>query len=301
MINLNSFTKELKPGVDNWWGETYNAHDPVHLKVFDYSDSQDAYEEDVQVSAYGAAVRKGENDSVTFDTARQGYVTRYVHNVWGLGFTISKEAISDGKGVIKAKQGAQALAKSLNHTRELNGANILNRGFNSTYKGGDNVELLSTAHTNTAGGTFANKFATDLDFSEAALEQACINIQKWEDDRGLRINVMPKSIVIPVDMEFDAYRVLKTPYRVGTSDNDLNAINSMGKFPGGVVPWIHLSDTDAWFIKTDCDNGMRYIERWPDEFNSDGEFDTNVVKYKAEGRYVFGWTDPRAMYGSAGA
>jgi hypothetical protein len=187
----------------------------------------------------------------------------------------------------------------MRQTKEIVAANVYNRAFNSSYVGGDGLELCSTAHVNVSGGTWSNDVSSDL--SELALEAACIAIGKWTDDKGLKIKVTPQSLHIPIDLEFEAQRILKSEHRVGTADNDLNALKSLGKFQNGAVASHYFTDTNNWFIRTDVADGMKYMERRSDYFKMDDDFDTSNAKYKSAGRYVFGWTDPRAIYGSEAA
>ena len=196
---------------------------------------------------------------------------------------------------------AQDLARSMRQTKENVAANVYNRAFNSSFVGGDGKELCATDHPNVAGGTWQNELTTAADLSEAALEQACIDIMKWADDRGLKIQVRPRSLIIPPDLVFEAERILMSPYRVGTANNDVNAIYNMGKFPEGIKVNQYLTDTDAWFIRTDAPHGMKYFERRGDEFSMDNDFDTENAKFKATSRFSFGWSDPRGVYGSPGA
>lgn len=268
--------------------------------MFDTFTSRKRFEEDVGTSMFGIAPQKPEGTPVQYDTAQQGFLTRYNHVTYALGFIITEEMIEDDLYDVVGQKNARALAKSMRVTKELVGANVFNRAFDSNYKGGDGVEMISASHPNVAGGTWSNKIATASDLSEASLEQAVIDIMKWTDDRGLPIMVQPKRLIIPVDLVFDAERILKSVNRVGTPDNDINALNSMGRFDD-VLSNRYLTDTNAWFIKTDVNDGLKYFERKADEFAMDNDFDTSNYKYKAVGRYSFGWSDPRGVYGSAGS
>lgn len=252
------------------------------------------------MSLFGIAPEKPEGTPIQYDTAQQGFISRYNHVTYGLGFVITEEMIEDDLYDVIGERNARALARSMRVTKETVGANVYNRAFNASYTGGDGVTLLNSAHPNVAGGTWSNILATAADLSEAALEQACIDIMKWEDDRGLPVQIMPKTLVIPVDYTFDAERILKSSLRAGTANNDINVLNSMGKFRD-VVSSVYLTDTDAWFIRTDAPDGMKYFERKADEFSMDNDFDTSNYKYKAVGRYSFGWSDPRGLFGSPGA
>jgi hypothetical protein len=300
VINSGSFAKALWPGVNAWYGKAYNEYDVEFTKLFDKYSSSKAYEEDVGLSSFGLAIQKTEGGAITYDQERQGFTTRYTHAVFALGFIITREIMEDDQYDVVGQNKAQALAYSIRQTKEVLGANVYNRAFSSSYTGGDGVALLSASHPNVAGGTWSNLIGTAADLSEAALEQAVIDIAGFTNDRGLKIAVKPKSLVIPYNLMFEAQRILKTSGRVGTSNNDINALNNMGMFKDVIVNH-YLTDTDAWFIRTDVANGMKYFSRRDDEFAMDNDFDTENAKFKASFRASWGWTDPRALYGSAGA
>lgn len=302
IINSGSFAKALYPGVSKWWGQAYDEWDVEYSDLFEASSSRRAYEEDVQFTGLGLAAIKREGAAITFDSMTQGFLTRYVPVNYGLGFVITKEMVEDDLYGIVGKKRARFLAFSMRQTKEQVGANVYNRATNTAYTGGDGLELLSTAHLNYTGGTFANELTVAADLSEASLEQACIDIAKLENDRGLNISLAGDCLIVPVDLMFEAERILGTPYRVGTTDNDVNALRSMGKFPGGVKVNHYLTDTEAWFIRTNLrEDGMKYISRKDVQFGVDNEFDTENAKFKATERYAFGWTDPRGLFGSPGA
>lgn len=229
----------------------------------------------------------------------QGYTDRYVHAKFTLGFIITREMVEDDQYDIIGKKKASALAFSARQTKEVLAANVLNRAFNGNYTYGDGVALCVNNHPNVAGGTWSNIPAVASDISEAALEQAYIDLGKYTNDRGLRIAVRPQKLVIPVDLDFEANKIMKTEYEVGTNNNTVNLVRS--RFPGGVTVNHYLSDTDAWFIITDVPDGMKYFERRADTFTYDDDFDTDNAKYKYTARYSFGCTDKRAIYGSQGA
>lgn len=300
-ITTGNFAKLLWPGVNAIYGKAYNEHRVEWNQLFDSFKSRMHHEEDLGVTSFGLASVKPEGSPITYDSERQGFLTRYTHSVYAKGFIVTREAVSDDLYDVVAAKRARGLAYAMRQTKENVAANVYNRAFNSSYTGGDGKELLATDHPNVAGGTWANELTNAADLSEAALEQACIDIMKWTDDRGLKINVMPRSLIIPVDLVFKAERILKTPYRVGTADNDINALYTMGKFPGGIIPNHYLTDTDAWFIRTDVKDGMKHFQRWPLSFGIDNDFNTDNAKFKAMERYSFGWTDPRALFGSPGA
>lgn len=300
VITSSSFAKALWPGVNAWYGKAYNDYPTEWDKLFEQNKSTRAYEEDVGVSSLGLAAIKAEGAPITYDSERQGFTTRYQHVVYALGFIITREAYEDDQYDIVGKKKANALARSMRQTKEIVGANIYNRAFTAGYTGGDGVVLLSSAHVNVAGGTFSNIIGTAADLSEAALEQATIDIEGFTDDRGLIIAAKPKQLIVPRQLRFEAYRILKADGRVGTELNDPNALKAMGVYSDPTVNH-YLTDTDAWFIRTDVPDGMKYFERRKDEFEMDNDFDTENAKYKASGRYSFGWSDPRGLYGSAGA
>jgi len=300
VINSSSFAKALWPGVNAWYGKAYSEYPVEYTKLFDTFTSRKQFEEDVGVSSFGLAVIKGEGAPITYDSERQSFITRYQHTVFALGFIITREIFEDDQYDVVGQRKAQGLAFSMRQTKEINGANVYNRAFSGSYTFGDGVSLINASHPNFAGGTWSNQIGTAADLSEAALEQAVIDIAGFTNDRGLKIAVRPKSLVIPYQLMFEAKRILETELRVGTNNNDLNVLKNMGLIPETVTSH-YLTDTDAWFIRTDCPQGMKYFERRADEFGTDEEFDTENAKYKATSRYSFGATDPRAIYGSQGA
>jgi hypothetical protein len=300
VITSSSFAKALWPGINAWYGKAYNEYDVEWTKLFDKNTSRKAFEEDVGTSGFGLAVVKGEGAPITYDSERQAYITRYSHVTYALGFIVTREAFDDDQYDIVGQRKAQGLAFSMRQTKEIVAANVYNRAFNSSYTGGDGSALLVNSHPNQAGGTWSNILSTASDLSEAALEQACIDIAGFTNDRGLQIKVLPKTLIIPRQLAFEAKRILGSDGRVGTDNNDLNAIKAMGLIPEVVVNH-YLTDTDAWFIRTDTQHGMKYFERRGDEFGMDEDFDTENAKYKATARYSFGWTDPKALFGSPGA
>lgn len=298
-INTGLFGKALWPGVNEWYGDVYNEFPVEWDKIFTKNTSRKAYEEDVGVSMFGLAQQVGEGQGVSYDQAQQGFIERYTHVKYGLGFIITKEMVEDDLYDVIGKKKAGALAFSMRQTKEVVAANILNRAFNASFTFGDGVTLLNTAHPNVAGGTWSNRMAVDSDISEAALEQAYIDMGKYTNDRGLRIAVKPKTLVVPVDLIFEADKILKTEYEVGTNNNTINAVRS--RYPSGATVNHYLTDTDAWFIVTDCPDGMKYFERRADSFSNDDDFDTDNAKFKAMARYSFGATDKRGIYGTPGA
>ena len=300
VINSGSFAKALWPGVNAWYGRAYDEYPEEYTKLFDKQTSSKAFEEDVGVSSFGLAVQKSEGAPISYDSERQGFVTRYQHAVYALGFIITREMMEDDQYDIIGKRKAEGLAFSMRQTKEVIGANVYNRAWTSGYTGGDGALLISSSHPNIKGGTWSNAIGTNADLSEASLEQACIDIAGFTNDAGLLIAVRPETLIIPRQLIFEAKRILGTDGRVGTDNNDLNAIKTLGSIPN-VVTNHFLTDTDAWFIRTNVQNGMKYMERRADSFDMDNDWDTENAKFKATARYSFGWTDPRALYGSQGA
>lgn len=300
VITSSSFAKALWPGVNAWYGKSYKDYPEEWSQLFEKNTSRKAYEEDVGISSFGLANAKSEGAPIQYDSDRQGYTSRYNHVVYALGFIITREIYEDDQYDVVGKRKANALARSMRQTKEIIGANVFNRAATSGYTGGDGVTLLSAAHPNVAGGTFSNKPSTDADLSEAALEQANIDIADLRDDRGLLIAAKPKKLVIAPSNMFEAKRILGSDGRVATTNNDLNALKTMGIIPEVVVNH-YLTDSDAWFVLTDVNDGLKYFERRGDAFEMDNDFDTENAKFKATARYSFGWTDPRGVYGSMGA
>lgn len=298
-INTGNFGKALWPGVNAWYGKAYAEWPTEWDKVFERKTSTKAYEEDVSVSSFGLAEQKGEGAPVSYDSESQGFLDRYTHATYALGFIITKEMYEDDQYSVTGERKAKGLAMSMRQTKETIAFNVLNRAFTAGYTFGDGKTLIASDHPNKAGGTWSNQIAVAADISEAALEQAYIDIQKWTNDRGLRVAFRPQSIIIPVDLDFEVNKILKTEYEVGTNNNTVNVVR--GRFPGGIIVSHWLTDTDAWFIKTNCPNGLKLFERRPDTFTMDDDFDTDNAKYKATARYSVGCSDKHAIYGSAGA
>lgn len=300
-MNTSTFAKALWPGVNAWYGKAYNEYPEEYKALFNTYSSSRNFEEDVGMSGFGMAAVKPQGQPVNYDDSKQGFTTRYTHVVYGIGFVITREAREDDLYDVVSQRGAESLAFSMRQTKETIAANVYNRAFNSSYTGGDGVELLATNHPNVSGGTWANEPTTAVDISEASLEQACLDIAAFTNDRGLKIALRPQKIIIHPDQEFELARILKAVGRPGTDTNDINALKELGKFSGGYVINHYLTDSDAWFIQTNAPHGMKHFERRKDEFTMDNDWDTENAKFKATARYSFGWTDPRALYGSPGA
>ena len=307
VMTQSSFSKAIWPGVNIWYGKEYSDYAVEWDKLFEKNTSSRAYEEDVGLSSFGLAQVKPEGSAIQYDSERQGFTSRYNHVVYALGFVITRELFEDDQYDVVGQKKAKALARSMRQTKEIVGANVYNRAFSTSYTGGDGASLIasaggggSTSHPTVAGGTFTNGVAVAADLSEAVLEQASIDIAAYRDDRGLLIAAKPRKLVIPPALQFEAKRILGTDGRPGTELNDLNAIKTMGIIPEVIVNH-YLTDNDAWFILTDVKDGLKYFERRGDEFDMDNDWDTENAKFKASSRYAFGWTDPRAIYGSPGA
>jgi hypothetical protein len=299
-MNTGSFARLLYPGINKIFLNKYKEHEPQWTKLFDQYTTRRNFEEDLAVSGFGLMVQKGELAPVTFDSMRQGWQARYLMTTYALGFMISRELMEDNLYSEMSMKKASMLAFSARQTKEIIAANVYNRAFTSGYTGGDGSVLLVSSHPNISGGTYSNVLSTAANISEAALEQACIDIRKYVDDRGNRVNFNPQSLILPVDQEFEIERILKSPLRYGTANNDMNVLKSSGKFPKGVHLNNYLTSTTAWFIRTDCPEGMKYFSRRGLEFTTDNDWDTENAKFKATERYSFGWTDPKALYGTPG-
>ena len=291
------------PGVKTWFGQKYKEYPIEYLDIFEQVNSTQAFVEEAGVTGFGLAAIKTEGNGIAYDSQEQGFISRYTHITYGLGFIITREMYEDGIAVTVALRRANALAYSIRQTKEILGANVLNRAFNSSYTMGansDGVELCSDAHPNKSGGTWRNKLEIAADLSEDALEQACIGIAGFTTDRGLTIAILPQQLIIPTNLEFDAFRILESLGQSGTANNDTNALRSSKKFPKGIAVNHYLTDVDAWFIKTNCPDGLKYMNRRSDSFGTEQDFDTENAKFKATFRGSFGWSDPRGIFGSAG-
>lgn len=300
-INTGNFGKALWPGVNAWYGKAYDEHAEEYTDLFEILTSSKAFEEDVGITSFGLLRAKAEGAGIEYDAERQAFVNRFSHTEYALGFIITRNMFDDDQYMVVGEKRAKGLAFSTRQTIETLGANVYNRAFNSSYTGADGLELCSTAHLNFAGGTWANELATAADLSEASLEQASIDVMKYTNDRGLKISVIPQSLHIPVDLVFEAERILKTEGRVGTANNDLNALKAMGKFPKGIKTNHYFTDTDAWFLRTNTPDGMKWFWRRRPEFTQDNDWETENAKYKVTMRASQGWTDPRQVFGSPGA
>ena len=298
-ISRSQLVKELEPGLNALFGLEYKRYENEHEEIFDKETSDRAFEEEVMLSGFANAAVKAEGSGVTYDTAQETFTARYTHNTIALAFAITEEAIEDNLYDRLASRYTKALARSMANTKQITAANVINNGFSSTYPGGDGVALFSTAHP-TISGTFQNTLTTQADLNETSLEQALIDIANLTDERGLKIAAQGEKLIIPTALQFTADRLMKSAGRVGTSDNDINAIRNMGMVPQGYVVNHFITDTNGWYVKTDVPNGMKYFERSPIRTSMEGDLETGNVRYKARERYSFGWSDPRGIYGSAG-
>ena len=300
-ISRSQLVKELEPGLNALFGLEYNRYENEHAEIYATEASDRAFEEEVMLTGFGSAPVKSEGAAVTFDQASESFTARYTHETIAMAFAITEEAIEDNLYDRLAARYTRALARSMANTKQVKSANVLNNAFNSNFAGGDGKELCATDHPLATGGTFANELSTAADLSETSLEQSMIDIAAFVDERGLKIAMQGVKLIIPKELQFTAERILKTPQRVGTADNDINAMASMGMMPQGYRVNHYLTDTDAFFLTTDVPNGMKMFVRTPMATSMDGDFDTGNVRYKARERYSFGVSDPLGMFGSPGA
>lgn len=299
-ITTGSHPKALWPGVKKFFGKTYAEKPMVCDMVFDAMSSNKAYEEYVEETGFGLAPVKMEGNAVSYDTDAQGYISRLTNTTYGLGAKVTREAIEDNQYESVAMKKAKKLARSMRQTKENVFANILNRGFNSSYTGGDGKELLATDHP-TLDGSQSNELAVAADLSEASLENMLTQIRQAKDSRGLRIQLKGQMLIVPPELEFEATRIVSSVNQSGTANNDINALRELGMLPKGVAVWDYLTDPDAWFTKTDADTGLIRQQRRALALTQDNDFDTENALMKATERYVGGWGDWRGIYGSPGA
>ena len=299
-ISRMQLVKELEPGLNALFGLEYDRYENQDREIFDTESSDRAFEEEVMLGGFANASVKPEGSGVAYDDAQETYTARYTMETIALAFTLTEEAVEDNLYDKLSTRYTKALARSMANTKQVKASNVLNRGFNSSYLGGDNKELLATDHP-TLSGDQKNELSTAADLNETSLEQALIDIADMADERGLKIALRGMKLIIPVNLQFNVERLLKSPGRPATADNDINAVKSMGMLPQGYVVNNFLTDTDAWFIKTDAPNGMKHFTRAPIRTAMEGDFDTGNVRYKARERYSFGWSDWRGGFGSPGA
>ena len=300
-INRAQLVKELVPGLHALFGLEYERYNNEHEDIFDTESSERAFEEEVMLSGFGEAPTKGEGAAVVYDTAQESWTSRFTHETVALAFALTEEAIEDNLYDTLPSRYTRALARSMQTTKQVKAANVLNNAFSSSYVGGDGKELCATDHPTVANVDLKNELSTAADLNETSLEQALIDIADFKDERNLKVNAQAKKLIIPPALQFVADRLMDTPGRVGTSDNDINAIRNMGMISDGYVVNHYLTDTDAFFIKTDVPNGLKHFVRTPVSTSMEGDFETGNVRYKARERYSFGWSDWRGIFGSPGA
>ena len=300
-INRAQLVKELVPGLHALFGLEYERYNNEHEDIFDTESSERAFEEEVMLSGFGEAPTKGEGAAVVYDTAQESWTSRFTHETVALAFALTEEAIEDNLYDTLSSRYTRALARSMQTTKQVKAANVLNNAFSSSFVGGDGKELCATDHPTVANVDLKNELSTAADLNETSLEQALIDIADFKDERNLKVNAQAKKLIIPPALQFVADRLMDTPGRVGTSDNDINAIRNMGMISDGYVVNHYLTDTDAFFIKTDVPNGLKHFVRTPVSTSMDGDFETGNVRYKARERYSFGWSDWRGIFGSPGA
>jgi len=297
-ISRSQLVKELEPGLNALFGLEYKRYENQHAEIYTTETSDRAFEEEVMLAGFASAPTKQEGAGVVFDQAQETFTARYNHETIALAFSITEEAIEDNLYDRLAARYTRALARSMANTKQVKAANVLNNAQNASFTGGDGVTLINSAHPLATGGTFSNVLATAADLNETSLEQSLIDIQAFVDERGLKIAAQGVKMIIPKELQFTAERLMKSPQRVGTADNDINAIASMGMVPQGYRVNNFLTDTDAFFLLTDVPNGLKMFVRSPIKTAMEGDFDTGNVRFKARERYSFGFSDPRCIFGN---
>jgi len=300
-ISRAQLAKELEPGLNALFGIEYDRYEAEHAEIYDTESSDRAFEEEVMLVGFGNAQTKAEGAGVNFDNASEAYTVRYTHETIALAFALTEEAMEDNLYDRLGARYTRALARSMAHTKQVKAAATLNNAFNSAFSGGDGKELCATDHPLAGGGTFRNEPSTAADLNETSLENALIDISTFVDERNMIIALRGMKLIIPPQLQFVADRLLESTLRVGTADNDVNAIRNMGMLPEGYTINHFLTDPDAFFIKTDAPNGFKHFERTPLSTNMEADFDSGNMRFKARERYSFGYSDPRAVFGSPGA
>ena len=300
-ISRAQLLKELLPGLNALFGLQYATYDQEHKEIYETETSERSFEEETKLSGFSAAPAKNEGSAISYDNAQEAWTARYNHETIALGFSLTEEAIEDNLYDSLSARYTKALARAMAYTKQVKAAAVLNNGFSAAYTGGDGVALFSSAHPLISGGTNSNIPSTPADLNETSLEAAVIQISLWTDERGLLIAAKPKKLVVPSSLQFVATRLLETELRVGTADNDINAIKNNGSISEGYCVNHYLTDTNAWFLTTDVPNGLKHFVRSPLSNSMDGDFDTGNVRYKARERYSFGVSDPLGIFGSPGA
>jgi hypothetical protein len=300
-ISRAQLLKELLPGLNALFGLEYARYGEEHKEIYDTETSERSFEEETKLSGFSAAPVKNEGSAIRYDNAQEAWTARYNHETIALGFSLTEEAIEDNLYDSLSARYTKGLARAMAYTKQVKAANVLNNAFTSGYTGGDGVVLCSTAHPLVSGGTNSNTPSTQADLNETSLENAVIQIAGWTDERSLLIAAKPKKLIVPPALMFVATRLLETELRVGTTDNDINALKNNGSVPDGYTVNHFLTDTNGWFLTTDVPNGLKHFVRTPLSNSMDGDFDTGNVRYKSRERYSFGWSDPLGIFGSQGA
>jgi len=300
-ISRAQLLKELLPGLNALFGLEYARYGEEHKEIYETETSERSFEEETKLSGFSAAPVKPEGSAIAYDAAQEAWTARYNHETIALGFSLTEEAIEDNLYDSLSARYTKALARAMAYTKQVKAAAVLNNGFDSAYAGGDGQALFSANHPLVSGGTNSNIPTVPADLNETSLENAVIQIAAWTDERSLLIAAKPRKLVVPPALQFVATRLLETELRVGTNDNDVNAIKNNGSIPEGYTINHFLTDPNAWFLTTDVPNGMKHFVRTPLSNSMDGDFDTGNVRYKSRERYSFGWSDPLGMFGSAGA
>jgi len=300
-ISRAQLLKELLPGLNALFGLEYARYGEEHKEIYETETSERSFEEETKLSGFSAAPVKNEGQAIRYDNAQEAWTARYNHETIALGFSLTEEAIEDNLYDSLSARYTKGLARAMAYTKQVKAAAVINNGFNNGYQGGDGVSLFNTSHPLINGATNGNTPTTAADLNETSLENAVIQIAAWTDERGLLIAAKPKKLIVPPALQFVATRLLETELRVGTTDNDINAIKNNGSIPEGYTINHFLTDTNGWYLTTDVPNGMKHFVRTPLQNSMDGDFDTGNVRYKSRERYSFGWSDPLGMYGSPGA
>ncbi len=300
-ISRAQLLKELLPGLNALFGLEYARYGEQHKEIYEIESSERSFEEETKLSGFAAAAVKNEGSAIQYEAGQEAWTARYNHETIALGFSLTEEAVEDNLYDSLSARYTKALARAMAYTKQVKAAAVLNNGFNSAYTGGDGVGLFSSAHPLVSGGTNSNIPSTPADLNETSLEAAVIQIAQWTEERGLLIAAKPKKLIVPPALQFVATRLLETEQRVGTTDNDINALKNNGSIPEGYTVNNFLTDNNAWFLTTDVPNGLKHFVRQSLVTSSDSDFDTGNMRYKARERYSFGWSDPLGMYGSAGA
>jgi hypothetical protein len=300
-ISRAQLLKELLPGLNALFGLEYARYGEQHKEIYEIESSERSFEEETKLSGFAAAAVKSEGSAIQYEAGQEAWTARYNHETIALGFSLTEEAVEDNLYDSLSARYTKALARAMAYTKQVKAAAVLNNGFNAAYTGGDGSALFSASHSLVSGGTNSNIPSTPADLNETSLEAAVIQIAQWTDERGLLIAAKPKKLIVPPALQFVATRLLETEQRVGTTDNDINALKNNGSIPEGYTVNNFLTDTNAWFLTTDVPNGLKHFVRQSLVTSSDSDFDTGNMRYKARERYSFGWSDPLGMYGSSGS